>query len=243
LDKPKHKWKQILNLTFIPWMVTTIMHLWFGTVRVTILNQKVYDEYFKGDGPVGNVVAGAWHRHAIFLFYYFRNLGPRGLMVSRSKDGELIARIAQRLGYTPIRGSSSRGGTQALLEMISYLKESGEKRLSGTAVDGPRGPARVLKTGMLALAKEAGAWFIPMACSGSRVITITKSWDQTILPLPFSKMVIDFDEPFKIPIDVSDEQLEIIRQRTENILNRLTDKVDRICNYSAPKKKYSKTHN
>jgi lysophospholipid acyltransferase (LPLAT)-like uncharacterized protein len=234
LQKPKRRWKKIRDLDVLPWIVTALMHLWFATVRVTILNQKIYDGYFKGNATTGNVVAGSWHRHAIFLFYFFRNLGPRGLMVSRSKDGELIAGVAKRLGYTPIRGSSSRGGAAALLEMINFLRDGSEKRLSGTAVDGPRGPARILKAGMLALAKESGAWFIPMACSGTRVVTISRSWDKTILPLPFSKMVIDFHEPFKIPNDISDQDMEKIRVRTERILNELTDKVDRICKYAAP---------
>ncbi len=208
--------------------ITALARLWFGTVRVQILNPAVYENFFRS-GHTGNVVAGSWHRHAIFLFYFFRDLGRRGIMISRSLDGDLTAGIARRFGYTPIRGSSSRGGGQALQEMVRFMSDGSDKRLCGTAVDGPRGPARVLKKGMLALAKESGAWFVPMACSGDRVWTFPRAWDRTIVPKPLSRVVIDFAQPFRIARDISDTQLETLRQKTEIVLNDLTDRLDRLC--------------
>jgi lysophospholipid acyltransferase (LPLAT)-like uncharacterized protein len=99
-----------IRLEITAFLAVTLVRLWFGTVRVEILNRPVYEKYFK-DPATGNVVAGSWHRHAIFLFYFFRNLGPRGIMISRSRDdGSLTGRIAQYLGYTPVRGFSSKGG-------------------------------------------------------------------------------------------------------------------------------------
>ena len=207
---------------------TALARLWFGTVRIQVLNRSIYEDYFRAF-HTGNVVAGSWHRHAIFLFYFFRNLGQRGIMISRSRDGEMTAGIARRFGYTPIRGSSSRGGGDALKEMVRFMSVPGVKRLCGTAVDGPRGPARVLKKGMLALAKETGAWFVPMACSGNRLVTFQHAWDRTILPKPFSRMVVDFGQPFRVAPDISAEDFETLRTKTEGQLNRLTDRVDRLC--------------
>ena len=224
-------WKDKIRLEINAALITLLARIWFGTVRVQVLNREVYEKYFKGDRS-GHVVAGSWHRHSIFLFYFFRNLGARAIMISRSADGELTARIARRLGYTPIRGSSSKGGGQALDAMIQFLNTSKEKRLCGTPVDGPRGPARKMKKGMLALAKETGAVFIPMACSGTRVMTLKKAWDKTILPKPFSRVMVDFDEPVFIPKDMSDADFEKIRLDLENRLDRLTDKVDALCGYS-----------
>jgi len=215
-----------------PWLVYTAVRLWFGTVRVNILNPSVYRDYFLKVGLGRNVVAGSWHRHAIFFFYFFRNLGPRGIMISKSVDGEFTAKIARHLGYTPIRGSSSKGGAAALQHLIEFMRVRGETRFCGTAVDGPRGPSRVMKTGMLAVAKESGAWFIPMACSGTRMLTFPKAWDRTIIPKPFSTVVIDFGKPFLIPQAISRLDLEKIRENTEILLNRMTDKVDRICGYT-----------
>lgn len=116
--------------------------------------------------------------------------------------------------------------------MIRYMQNTDEKRLYGTAVDRPRGPVRKMKSGMAVLAMRSGSWFIPMACSGTRVITFSKAWDKTIIPKPFSKVVIDFGQPVKIPRKATDEEFASICTDLEDELNRLTDKVDSICGYS-----------
>jgi lysophospholipid acyltransferase (LPLAT)-like uncharacterized protein len=112
-------WKEKFKLELTASMITLLAKIWFGTVRVKVLNREVYEKYFKGSRS-GHVVAGSWHRHSIFLFYFFRDLGSRAIMISRSMDGELTARIAKRLGYTPIRGSSSKGGGKALNAMMDF---------------------------------------------------------------------------------------------------------------------------
>lgn len=172
--------KKLATPSVVSWALTTVVRLWFGTVRVQILNRARF-ERFALDPASGNIVAGAWHRNAVFLFYFFRTLGPRGVMISRSKDGDIVAHVARRFGYTTMRGSSSRGGARALQQMIAYMQETHEKRLCGTPVDGPRGPARIVKKGMLAVAKEAGALFVPIACSGTRVLTFHKAWDKSMI--------------------------------------------------------------
>ena len=223
--------KKWLTSKAAPWLAYMVVRLWFGTVRVKILNPAIYQDYFLRTDIGRNVVAGSWHRHAVFFFYFFRSIGPRGIMISKSTDGEFTAKIAKYLGYTPIRGSSSRGGSAALQQLIEFMKMKGETRFCGTAVDGPGGPARVMKTGMLAVARESGSWFIPMACSGNSVITFPRAWDRTIIPKPFSKVVMDFGEPFVIPHDISRQDMEKMRRSTGMILNKMTDNVDRICGY------------
>jgi lysophospholipid acyltransferase (LPLAT)-like uncharacterized protein len=215
----------------VSWALTALVRMWFGTVRVELLNRERFEKYGL-DPASGNIVAGVWHRNAVFLFYFFRTLGPRGVMISRSKDGDIVAHVARRFGYTTMRGSSSKGGARALQEMIAYMKETHEKRLCGTPVDGPRGPARIVKKGMLAVAKKAGVLFVPIACSGTRVLTFHKAWDKSMIPLPFSKMIIDFGEPIRITADADDADMEIMRLRAEQSLNDMTDNLDRICGYT-----------
>jgi lysophospholipid acyltransferase (LPLAT)-like uncharacterized protein len=227
------KLKLLATPDFVSWALISLVRIWFGTVRVEIRNRDRFERYAL-DPSSGSIVAGVWHRNAIFLVYFFRMLGPRAVMVSRSKDGDLAARAVRRLGYITIRGSSSRGGTQALRQMISWMKATHEKRLCGTPVDGPRGPARVVKKGMLAVAKEAGVLFVPIACSGTRVLTFRKAWDKTMIPLPFSKMVIEFGEPIRVPADADDAEMEMVRRRAEQTLNEMTDHLDRICGYVPP---------
>ncbi|MBU1713278.1 MAG: hypothetical protein KKD47_09255, partial [Proteobacteria bacterium] len=93
-------------------------------------------------------------------------------------------------------------------------------------------PSRILKKGMLVLAKEAGAYFIPIACSGTKVITFHRAWDKTIIPYPFSKIVMEFHTPILIPKDISEKDMENLRIKVERILNELTDNVDKIAGYS-----------
>jgi lysophospholipid acyltransferase (LPLAT)-like uncharacterized protein len=123
------------------------------------------------------------------------------------------------------------GGHDALGEMIEYLKAGPHGKICSTPVDGPHGPARKPKKGMWVLAKEADAFFISMACSGERIITLSKAWDHTILPHPVSEMFIDFHPPFKVPSNLSESELEEWRVKVEDILNQLTDRVDRIAGY------------
>jgi len=220
-----------LKISLLSLLASWFVRLWFGTVRVEIINRKVYEEYFINNKDKGNVVAASWHRHAGFIYYFFRNIKNGVVMVSRSKDGELVARIGKRFGYDSVRGSSSKGGGEALLAMINYMNKGGAPKFCGTAVDGPRGPACILKKGMLVLAKETGSYFIPMACSGTEVITFNKAWDKTIIPYPFSTVILEFHEPFIIPKDISEEELENLRIRTEKIFNEITDNVDKIAGY------------
>ncbi len=221
-----------IRISILSWLASLFVKLWFGTVRVKIINRQIYEEYFLNNKNKGNIVVASWHRHAVFFFYFFHNIKNGVAMVSRSKDGELVARVGKRFGYDFVRGSSSKGGGEALLAMIDYMNKEGAPKFCGTAVDGPRGPARVLKKGMLVLAKETGSYFIPVACSGTKVITFHKAWDKTIIPYPFSTVVMEFHNPFIIPKDISEEDLENLRVRTEKIFNEITDNVDKICGYT-----------
>jgi lysophospholipid acyltransferase (LPLAT)-like uncharacterized protein len=226
-------WKERVLLAMIPFTVYWLARLWFLTIRIHVLSREVYENYFLGPSTQGNIVAASWHRHAAIFVYFFRKLDNGGIMISRSRDGEYIARIAARFGFTPIRGSSSRGGGEALDAMAQYLSTDTGRRFCGTAVDGPRGPARKLKKGMLILAQETDSYFIPMAASGTRVLTLS-SWDKTIFPLPFSTVVLDFGLPFKVPRDISEGRLETLRVSAEEALDRLTDGVDRVTGYTPP---------
>jgi len=225
-------WKETLKLNVTVWLTACLVRLWFGSVRFKILNREIFDDYIAGDPRKGNAVVATWHRHVIPVYYFFRNLNNLLIMGSRSKDAEFAIRLGRRFGIEFIRGSSSRGGSKALQGMIEYMKQGDDGKICSTPVDGPTGPARKLKKGMLVLAKETDAYFIPMACSGRRLLTFSKAWDKTILPLPFSEMTVDFHPPFKIPPGLSETELEKMRLDLEQILNELTDRLDRICGYS-----------
>ncbi len=145
------------------------------------------------------------------------------VMVSRSWDGELIDRSIRRMGYDTTRGSSSRGGKEALWEMIDIIKE--RKYCSGLAVDAPRGPSRQVKIGIVMVAKETGQPVVPFVSWATRKIQF-HSWDSMILPLPFSTIVMAFGKPTEVLPGLNNEQYEDIRQEIEKEMLRVQEQVE-----------------
>src|SRR4051794_16336296 len=137
-----------------------------------------------------------WHGRILPATYYFR---PRGIVVITSEnfDGEWIAGIIERFGYGTARGSSSRGGLKALLQL---KRELAAGKPAGFTVDGPRGPARVAQPGAVWLAKASAHPVLPFHLEADRFWTV-KSWDRTQIPKPFATVALVVDEPFDVPAD------------------------------------------
>ncbi len=146
-----------------------------------------------------------WHRHILFVIHQFRNCGARPL-ISLSSDGDLVASVAREFGMIPIRGSSSRGGARAFLEMARCVLE--EKSQVLITADGPKGPARRVKEGAVQLAAKTGAWVIPISWSASRVKVLEKSWDHFLIPLPFGRIRFAFGSPQRIGPGLSASEME-----------------------------------
>ena len=220
-----------LRIFILPVLVEWIGRLWFGTVRTEIRHREIYERYILDGQNRRNIVFGIWHRNMIFFSYFLREVRNKLTLVSASKDGDIAAGVAPRFGYKPIRGSSSRGGTRALIALISEMKESEKKHFCFTAIDGSREPARKVETGMIFLAQKTDALILPMTISGTRLITFPRIWDKMILPMPFSKILVDFAQPIEVPSIVSKDERERLRLKVEVVLNELTDEVDSLCGY------------
>lgn len=143
-------------------------------------------------------------------------------MVSRSKDGELVAFLSEKLGLASVRGSSSRGGKDVRDAMI-------EKVMSGfigaITVDGPRGPRRVLKNGVVDIARKTGAPVLPTTCVGDPMWVLKKTWDQTRVPKPFARVLVYYGEPIVVPKAVNDEQFKDYLTKITDALNKDDDLV------------------
>jgi hypothetical protein len=138
--------------------------------------------------------------------------------VSRSRDGDRIDAVLARLGFAPsARGSSSRGATALLRELIRRTR-GGEP--VAVLLDGPRGPAGVAKPGAVALARATGARVVPIGIAAAPAVRFG-SWDRTVLPLPFARVRILFGAPRTVPRDASPEALEAARAALETELHRL----------------------
>jgi lipopolysaccharide heptosyltransferase II len=143
------------------------------------------------------------------------------IMVSLSKDGELLSRILNNFGFLTVRGSSSRGGERALVEIIRYVKKG---YVAAFAADGPRGPYHKLKSGVVYCAQKTGIPLVPISCSAKNRITIKKSWDKTSIPLPFSKMVQAFGSPIYVSSEDSIEEKAAVVEKELNKLFEFTEK-------------------
>ncbi len=142
-------------------------------------------------------------------------------MASRSKDGEIIARILDLFGLQSARGSSTRGGKEALEEMIEVINRT--QVPGGLAADEPRRPFGIAKIGIIRLAKETGLPLIPIMCWAKRKI-LFNSWDKTLLPLPFTKMVFFYEAPIFVPRGATEEEMERMRSELTDQLNRMHKK-------------------
>jgi lysophospholipid acyltransferase (LPLAT)-like uncharacterized protein len=172
----------------------------------------------------GRVIAAVFHQRFLPALAYvtkFRGFKPI-VMISQSSDGELIASLAKRLGLVPVRGSSTRGGRDALMAILRAIKKNpGVIHI----VDGPTGPKGLVKPGLMALAQVTGAPIFPVIISAEKA-WVMKSWDHFLVPKPFSTVTIRWAEPFPVPRGTRPEQLEVLRKEVESLLIEAHAKAD-----------------
>jgi lysophospholipid acyltransferase (LPLAT)-like uncharacterized protein len=140
-------------------------------------------------------------------------------MVSASKDGGLLARVLELHGVQPVRGSTSRRGRQALLELVTWAERGYDLAITP---DGPRGPCYVIQDGIIALAQLTGLPIIPVAYHLTSKIRL-RSWDRFQIPLPFTGCHISFAPPIRVAREASEEEREGLRQQLEDRLRSVTD--------------------
>jgi lysophospholipid acyltransferase (LPLAT)-like uncharacterized protein len=161
-------------------------------------------------------VMAFWHGRILPATYYYRRRGIVAI-TSENFDGEWIAGIIERFGYGTARGSTSRGGRRALLQLV---RDMAAGRPAGFTLDGPRGPARVAQPGAVWLAKATGNPVLPFHLEASHHWTMN-SWDRTQIPKPFSTVAIAMGEPFHVDADTDDAGLERARLNLEERLRTL----------------------
>lgn len=158
-----------------------------------------------------------WHNQ-IFLATYFFRRKKIVVMTSQSFDGEYIARFIQRFGYGAVRGSSTRGGTGALVEQIRLMKLDCP---AGFAIDGPKGPRHVAKEGAILLAKKTGNPLIAFAVTSEKFWTV-KSWDKMEIPRPFTRAFIEVAAPVFVDRDADEREIARKLDELQQVLEKLT---------------------
>jgi lysophospholipid acyltransferase (LPLAT)-like uncharacterized protein len=157
-----------------------------------------------------------WHDR-IFLGTYYLKDRKIVVITSQSFDGEYIARFLTRFGFGTVRGSSTRGGTGALVEMIRLMKKG---LATAFTIDGPRGPRYVAKPGACLLAKKTGNPILPFSVEAERFWTV-RSWDKLQIPKPFTRARFYYAEPVLVALNANDEEIEKKRVELQLKLDEL----------------------
>jgi lysophospholipid acyltransferase (LPLAT)-like uncharacterized protein len=197
----------------IPWLVAPVMAALGRTWHMTRVGGERYDAVLaEGRQPI----IACWHQGVLpgTLFWRRRRIV---ILASQNFDGEWITRTLGWFGYTAARGSSSRGGARALITLVRLMRQG-----HGVAItlDGPRGPARRAQPGALWLARQTGNPILPFHIEASRAWRL-RSWDRSLVPRPGSRVVMVVAEPFEVPRDTPDDDIEQRRRDLERVLGEL----------------------
>jgi len=214
---------RIFKSGVIPWLAWILIR---GIGRSIIFEIEEKENYLRLKREGKNIIFATWHSRLFLTVYYYRyKLGGGNIcvLISPSRDGEFIAKIVKKFGYSIVRGSSRHYGKNAHEEALKKLSEGFDM---GITPDGPRGPAEKVQQGIIHIAAESGCPIIPVTFSSSRS-TRLNSWDRFVFPHPFTRAVVTFGSPVYVPSDASKgEKLEKCRE-LESILNKITEIADK----------------
>ena len=181
---------------------------------------------FLNQEPAEQAIYCLWHnRLALSMKTYWDYVKPLnqtpGLaaMVSASKDGGFLAGVLECFGVQPVRGSSSRRGSQALLELTTWAERGYDLAITP---DGPRGPCYVVQEGVMSLAQVTGLPIVPFSFHARWKIRL-KSWDRFQIPLPFSRCEMIFEKPIRVPHSATNEEREALRLELQNALKAISE--------------------
>jgi lysophospholipid acyltransferase (LPLAT)-like uncharacterized protein len=204
------------------WLIAVgfrLLQLWARTLRY-----EIDDRAGMIGTPVSeNFIGALWHnRLLIFPFVLRRFFVHRhgAALISASRDGELLADAIKRFGFDVVRGSSSRLGASAILQLEGVLASGRDVVITP---DGPRGPAYELGPGIIFLAQKSGAAVVPINMEYSSCWRI-KSWDRFIVPRPFARVRVIIGAPYRVRSTSTDDEFEAERLRLQNAMMALVER-------------------
>ena len=181
----------------LPWRERSALFLGRGflnvlarTWRIRVINGEAVRNLRGSELPF---IFALWHGHLLPLLWHHRDEGVK-VLISEHRDGEMVARAAESLGYGLIRGSTTRGADRALISLVRELQAGHEVAITP---DGPKGPAGKFAPGALIAAQRSGSFILPVAASASRSWRL-KSWDKFMIPKPFARVTVAYGPPTKI---------------------------------------------
>jgi len=202
----------------VPYLAYAYVTLVGWTNRTRVVRGEVRERLW---GEKKRFIYACWHQRQLFFTWSHRGVNA-AILVSKSKDGEMIAETLRLSRVKAVRGSSSRGGAAAARELVESLRSGCD---AGITPDGPRGPARRVKDGILRVAQMSGAPILPLANALSRRLEIAKAWDRFQVPLPFGRAVVVYGEPLYVG---PDDDLAAKASELTAALDAVTAEADRL---------------
>jgi lysophospholipid acyltransferase (LPLAT)-like uncharacterized protein len=195
-----------------------LLQLWGRTLRYEIDDRAGV----VGRSVTENYIGALWHNRLLVFPLVLRRFFPErhgAALISASRDGDLLADAVRRFGYDVVRGSSSRLGASAILQLAQVLASGGDVVITP---DGPRGPAYELGPGIIFLAQKSGAAVVPMNLEYSRCWRLG-SWDRFIVPRPFAKVRVLINRPHRVKSTVTPEEFESERLALQDAMMALVE--------------------
>jgi len=214
----RHRMRRVRN-RLIGLLGPWLLRAWVGSLRIRWAGPGLVRPSPRGRE---NVIYIFWHQRLLPFSVTHRGLGIRAL-ISAHGDGEMLARVAERLGQKAIRGSTTRGGPGALRGLLA---EVGQGHDFVITPDGPQGPRHVLQVGTAYFASRSGLAVIPASIGYRRSVSL-RSWDRFVIPFPFTRAVIQAADPIRVPPDLEPAELERWRALLEETLRSITEDTDR----------------
>lgn len=213
-DLSEYPWKKRLTIKLADLAFYTLINLIGRTIKFEVDGWEHHEKIIS-DGHLPIYVF--WHERIFLTTYWWRN---RRIVVltSKSFDGEYIARFIQRFGYGAVRGSSTRGGVGAVVEMVRLMRRG---CTTAFTIDGPKGPPRVAKLGAVLLAKKSGHPILPVTMALQRR-WIAPTWDSFQVPKPFSRACVFVAEPIYVAADADEAELAARNDLLQATLDNLT---------------------
>ena len=215
-DLSEYSFKERLTIRLADLAFYCLINLIGRTIKFEVIGWENHEKIFAaGELPIYVF----WHERIFLTTYWWRN---RRIVVltSKSFDGEYIARFIQRFGYGAVRGSSTRGGVGAVVEMVRLMRAG---CTTAFTIDGPKGPPRIAKMGAVLLAKKSGQPILPVTMALERR-WIAPTWDSFQVPKPFSRAAVFVAEPIYVPPDADEAMLQAKNEQLQTVLDQLTER-------------------
>ena len=190
----KHSFSKKLKFYAACWTLYTVVRLLASTYKIRFFYEEGTHKA-KSHHSQGSYCMALWHEYLLASIIAHRKM-PFAPLASLSKDGDLVTFVMDRLGFQTIRGSSSRRGEEARDELVEITSKGW---FTAITVDGPRGPRRRVKGGIVDVARRSHVAVLPLVAAADREWVLTRSWDQFKIPKPFARIAVQYGEPIIIP--------------------------------------------